>query len=71
MAFMEDDNGDDQLFGIARGENCGIVYHEKTIGACGIVWRVTLDNNGVPTTEYHSKKLITMREKENFIGMRS
>ena len=55
MAFMEGNEGADQLFGAARGEACG----KNEEDTCGLVWRVSLDSNGDPTEDYHSKRFMT------------
>ena len=62
MAFMEGKDGVDQLFGAARGQ----AYGKYEGGdSCGLVWRVTLDNNGDPTGDYHNKLFYTNRPSPN------
>ena len=61
MAFMEGNVGADQLFGTARGQGCG----KNVQDTCGLVWRVTLDSNGDPTADYHSKRFHTTNDLSN------
>ena len=61
---------DQHLFGLARGEKCGEEEKKGDAAACGIVWRAELDTDGEVTNVFRSKRIMSMKHDDYFVGMR-